>query len=139
MSSELLNQLQSRVLLLDGAMGSKLQLIDLDVENDYLGHENCVDILVKSRPELIETIHLEFLAAGADMVETNTFGANKLVFSEFDEELVGLTREVNLARAFKQRDPSPLIPGFWGLRHLCVKSGCFPLTPPSFGRRDSSL
>ena len=95
MSSELLNQLQSRVLLLDGAMGSRLQLMDLDVDTDYLGHENCVDILVKSRPELIETIHLEFLAAGADMVETDTFGANKLVFSEFGEELVGLTKEVN--------------------------------------------
>lgn len=95
MSSSLLSQLQSRVLLIDGAMGSRIQLLDLDIERDYLGHENCVDLLVKSQPELIQSIHSEFLAAGADMVETDTFGANKLVFAEFDEELVGLTREIN--------------------------------------------
>ena len=95
MSSQLLSQLQRRVLLLDGAMGSAIQVIDLDVQRDYLGHENCVDLLVKSRPELIEKIHTEFLDAGADMVETDTFGANKLVFAEFGEELIPLTRQIN--------------------------------------------
>ena len=95
MSSSFLAQLAHRVLLLDGAMGSTLQEIDLDVERDYLGRENCVDLLVRSRPELIQEIHENFLRAGADAVETNTFGANKLVFGEFDEELVGLTRVIN--------------------------------------------
>ena len=68
-------------------MGSTIQNIDLDIETDYLGHENCVDLLVRSRPELVQQIHEQYLAAGSDAVETNTFGANKLVFSEFGDEL----------------------------------------------------
>jgi 5-methyltetrahydrofolate--homocysteine methyltransferase len=51
-------------------------------------------VLVKvGRP--IQGIHEEFLAQGADVVETDTFGANKLVFAEFDQELVGWTYEIN--------------------------------------------
>ena len=88
-------QLEKRVLLLDGAMGSTIQDIDLDIETDYLGHENCVDLLVRSRPKLVQEIHEGFLLAGSDAVETNTFGANKLVLSEFSDDLVPLTRELN--------------------------------------------
>ena len=95
MASQFADQLEKRVLLFDGAMGSTLQVIDLDIERDYLGHENCVDLLVRSRPELIQKIHEGFLAAGSDVVETNTFGANKLVLSEFSDDLVPLTRELN--------------------------------------------
>ena len=95
MPSLFAEQLKKRVLLLDGAMGSTIQDIDLDIERDYLGHENCVDLLVRSRPQLVQEIHEGFLAAGSDVVETNTFGANKLVLSEFGDELVPLTRELN--------------------------------------------
>ncbi|MAJ47545.1 MAG: methionine synthase [Planctomycetes bacterium TMED75] len=95
--------LESRPLLLDGAMGSTIQTIELDIETDYLGHENCVDLLVRSRPELVQQIHEGFLAAGSDAVETNTFGANKLVFSEFGDELVPLTRELNREAALVAR------------------------------------
>ena len=106
MPGQLQRQLQERVLLLDGAMGSTLQMIDLDVEADYLGHENCVDLLVRSRPELIQRIHEDFLAAGSDMVETDTFGANKLVLAEFDEDLVGNGNEEEMAnRMFRRRKP----------------------------------
>ena len=51
MTSTLLRALDRGVLVLDGAMGSALQSMPLDIEKDYLGHENCVDLLVRSRPE----------------------------------------------------------------------------------------
>ena len=85
MPSAFLNLLGRRVLLLDGAMGSTLQSMPLTVEGDYLGRENCVDVLVRSRPELIQQIHESYLEAGADAVETDTFGANPLVLAEFDD------------------------------------------------------
>ncbi|MEC9374655.1 MAG: methionine synthase, partial [Planctomycetota bacterium] len=88
---------QSRVLFIDGAMGTSIHNCDCDLERDYLGKENCTEILVQTRPEVIQGIHEEFLEAGADMVETDTFGANKLVFAEFD--LVEQTRELNRVAA----------------------------------------
>lgn len=99
MPSQLHTHIDRSILLLDGAMGTALQGIDLDVDRDYLGRENCVDVLVRSRPELIESIHDSFLAAGSDAVETNTFGANPLVFGEFDEELVSWSRAINCEAA----------------------------------------
>ncbi len=80
-------------------MGSTLQSMPLDIEADYLGHENCVDLLVRSRPELIQSIHESFLEAGADAVETNTFGANPLVLSEFDDALAADARALNAQAA----------------------------------------
>ena len=77
-----------RVLILDGAMGTSIFSRDLSVEGDYCGCENCTDILVRTRPDVIQEIHESFLAAGADCVETDSFGANKLVLGEF-----GLTHE----------------------------------------------
>ena len=103
MPSQFQQHLERRVLLFDGAMGSTIQNIELDIEADYLGHENCVDLLVRSRPELVQQIHEGFLAAGSDVIETNTFGANKLVFSEFSDELVPLTRELNREAALVAR------------------------------------
>ncbi|MDP7029156.1 MAG: methionine synthase [Phycisphaerales bacterium] len=95
MPPHLLDGLARRPLVLDGAMGSTLQGIDLDEARDYLGHENCVDLLVRSRPELIQSIHEQYLAAGCDAVETNTFGANRLVLAEFDPELAEWTVDLN--------------------------------------------
>ncbi len=86
-------QLENRVLFLDGAMGTSIHKYDLDLEKDYLDKENCTEILVQTRPEVIQQIHESFLTVGADAVETDTFGANKLVFAEFD--LVEQTRELN--------------------------------------------
>ena len=84
-------------------MGSTLQTIELEIEKDYLGRENCVDLLVRSRPELVQSIHEGFLEAGSDAIETNTFGANKLVFGEFDDELIGWTRDINREAALVAR------------------------------------
>ncbi len=84
MSSRFLSELHRRVLVLDGAMGTSIYSKNLSVEHDYCGCENCTDILVKTRPDVIQEIHESFLAVGADAVETDTFGSNKLVLAEFN-------------------------------------------------------
>ena len=117
MPIRLLDVLAQRSLVLDGAMGSTLQEIDLDVERDYLGHENCVDLLVRSRPELIQSIHESYLAVGCDAVETDTFGANRLVLSEFDPALAEWTYDLNreAAEIARAACDAPLHPN--GHRH----------------------
>nr|WP_294522160.1 methionine synthase [uncultured Rhodopila sp.] len=80
----LLDALRDRVLLCDGGMGSRVQALTLDVEKDYWGRENCTDVLVLSRPDMVREIHRGYFAAGADMVETNTFGASPVTLAEFD-------------------------------------------------------
>jgi 5-methyltetrahydrofolate--homocysteine methyltransferase len=84
MPSRFLSELARRVLVFDGAMGTSIHQHDLDLEKDYLGCENCTDLLVKTRPDVIRGIHESFLRVGADVVETDTFGANRLVLAEFD-------------------------------------------------------
>jgi 5-methyltetrahydrofolate--homocysteine methyltransferase len=80
----LLDALRDTVLLCDGGMGSRVQALTLDVERDFWGRENCTDVLVLSRPDLVREIHRGYFAAGADMVETNTFGAQRVTLGEFD-------------------------------------------------------
>jgi 5-methyltetrahydrofolate--homocysteine methyltransferase len=80
----LLDALRDRVLLCDGGMGSRVQALTLDVEKDYWGRENCTDVLVLSRPDMVRDIHKGYFAAGADMVETNTFGGSPVTLAEFD-------------------------------------------------------
>lgn len=78
-----LDRLKQRVLLCDGGTGTFIQARDWDIENDFWGLENCSEILTLSRPDFIADIHRQYFAAGADCVETNTFGANKIVLIEF--------------------------------------------------------
>jgi 5-methyltetrahydrofolate--homocysteine methyltransferase len=104
MGSLLFKNVDLKPLVLDGAMGSRLQQEDLSIESDYLGYENCVDLLVRSRPQLIRSIHDSFLAAGSDAVETNTFGANPLVLSEFNEEIASWSRSLCKEAAEIARD-----------------------------------
>ncbi|WP_372501418.1 methionine synthase [Tistrella mobilis] len=82
--SRLLDFLGSNVLLLDGGMGSQLQARDLSVDGDYWGKENCSEILNLSRPDIIRDIHTAYFEAGADAVETNTFGGSPITLGEFD-------------------------------------------------------
>src|SRR5687768_15651854 len=63
-------------------MGSTLQTRTLDLQRDWLGHENISEVLNFSRPDIIQEIHEAFLAVGCDAVETNTFGANQIVMAE---------------------------------------------------------
>src|SRR5271165_4875723 len=80
----LLDALRDRVLLCDGGMGSRVQALTLDVERDYQGRENCTDVLNISRPDVVRDIHRSYFEAGADMVETNTFGGSPITLAEFD-------------------------------------------------------
>jgi 5-methyltetrahydrofolate--homocysteine methyltransferase len=80
----LLDVLCDRVLLCDGGMGSRVQALTLDIERDYWGRENCTDVLCLSRPDLVREIHRGYFEAGADMVETNSFGGSPVTLGEFD-------------------------------------------------------
>ena len=82
----LLDALRDRVLLCDGGMGSRVQVMDLDVERDFWGKENCTDVLVLSRPDVVREIHRGYYEAGADMVLTNTFGGSPVTLGEFELE-----------------------------------------------------
>src|SRR5258706_2979158 len=82
--SKFLDALKQRVLLCDGAMGSRVQALPLDVHTDYLGQENCTEILNRSRPELVREIHESYLAAGSDVIQTNSFGGSPITLAEFD-------------------------------------------------------
>jgi len=84
MRPHLLDYLRDRVLLLDGAIGTRVQAIDLDIDADYDGAENCTDILTRTRPDFVRDIHRSYLAAGADAIETNTFGGSPITLAEFD-------------------------------------------------------
>ncbi len=115
MSNTLLSQMEKRVLFMDGAMGTSIHNYDLDIDRDYLGCENCTDVLVKSRPDVIQEIHESFLAVGCDAVETDTFGSNKLVLAEFG--LTDQTFELNklaceVARAACDKFSTPDRPRF---------------------------
>jgi len=90
--SRFIQTARRRVLVLDGAMGTTIHQRDLPLSN-YNDLENCTEILVLTRPDVVLDIHRSFLAVGCDAVSTNTFGANKLVFSEFG--IADKTREIN--------------------------------------------
>ncbi|MCC6660404.1 MAG: methionine synthase [Phycisphaerales bacterium] len=100
--SRFLDELSRRVLVFDGAMGTSIHTHDLTVEGDYAGCENCTDILVRTRPDVIRSIHESFLAAGADAVETDTFGASRLVLAEFG--IAREARELNVRAARVARE-----------------------------------
>ncbi|MEV4617626.1 methionine synthase [Asanoa sp. NPDC049573] len=75
MSNSFLDALADRVLIADGAMGTMLQAADLTLD-DFEGHEGCNEVLNATRPDVVGEVHDAYFAAGADCVETNTFGAN---------------------------------------------------------------
>jgi 5-methyltetrahydrofolate--homocysteine methyltransferase len=96
---------RERILILDGAMGSMLQDYRLD-EAGYRGArfedwphplKGNNDLLNLSQPQIVEEIHAKYFAAGADMVETNTFNAQTVSMADYGME--SLVRELNLAGA----------------------------------------
>ncbi|MBE1237168.1 methionine synthase [Phaeovibrio sulfidiphilus] len=91
--STFLEHLSQRVLLCDGGMGSLIQAMDLSVEEDFMGRENCTEALSLTRPDVIRSLHERYFEAGADCVETNTFGGSRLTLEEFD--LGDRVREIN--------------------------------------------
>ena len=109
-STERLHALfRERIVILDGAMGTMIQAHHLE-EADYRGTEFANhpadvkgnnDLLSITRPALIEEIHASFLAAGADLIETNTFNANRISMADYRME--GEVRRLNLAAATAAR------------------------------------
>ncbi len=81
--SALLTALDERVVISDGAMGTMLQSADL-ILDDFEGYEGCNEILNVTRPEVVQGVHEAYLLAGAEAVETNTFGANLANLGEYD-------------------------------------------------------
>ncbi len=77
--------LAERVLIADGAMGTMLQAADLTLD-DFEGHEGCNEVLNVTRPDVVRAVHEAYFAAGADCVETNTFGANLGALREYGIE-----------------------------------------------------
>ncbi len=90
--------LTRRILVLDGAMGTAIQARNLaDADFGGAALEGCNEHLVLTRPDVIRDIHAAYGAAGADVFETDTFGATPLVLAEYGLE--GKTRELNVAAA----------------------------------------
>ena len=102
--------LQQRIAIIDGAMGTMIQrhrLGEADFRNAELaGHPRDLkgnnDLLVLTRPDVIRGIHEQYLAAGADLIETNTFGATAI--AQEDYGLAHLAREMNVAAARLARE-----------------------------------
>lgn len=84
--SNLIDALSQRVLLCDGGTGSRVQMMDLDVERDYAGKENCTEILCETRPDVVREIHRGYYQAGSDIVLTNSFGGSPITLAEFELE-----------------------------------------------------
>ncbi|MET4164055.1 MULTISPECIES: methionine synthase [Gordonia] len=78
-----LSSMSRRVLIGDGAMGTMLQAADLTLD-DFRGLEGCNEILNDTRPDVLEGIHRAYFEAGADAVETNTFGCNLSNLGDYD-------------------------------------------------------
>src|SRR5205085_5354477 len=97
--------LQQRILVIDGAMGTMIQRYRLN-EADYRGERfkhwhtdvKCNnDLLCITQPEIINAIHKEYLSAGADIIETNTFSSTSIAQSDYDMQ--SLAYELNVAAA----------------------------------------
>lgn len=91
-----IKELEKRVLIFDGAMGTMLQLQKLTAA-DFGGerYSGCNDYLVLSSPQTVSRIHKAYLEAGADVVETDSFRANRLTLADY--ALADKTHEINFA------------------------------------------
>lgn len=107
--------LNQRIVVLDGAMGTMIQGHDFG-EADYRGerfsdHDHDLkganDVLVLTQAEVIRQIHLDYLRAGAEIIETNTFNANSISLADYG--LVHLSREVNVEAARLAREAADIV------------------------------
>jgi 5-methyltetrahydrofolate--homocysteine methyltransferase len=118
--TDFLQTVKERVVVYDGAMGTNIQKRNPTLD-DYWGKENCSEVLVLSRPDIIRDIHADFFRVGCDIVETNTFGGSGIVLGEF--ELRDRVHEINLkaaqlakevARQFSTKDRPRFVAGSMG-------------------------
>jgi 5-methyltetrahydrofolate--homocysteine methyltransferase len=112
-STELTALLARRILVLDGAMGTMIQRYKLGEDEFRGGHDGCLrhhshdlkgdnDLLVLTQPDVIREIHMSYLEAGADIIETNTFGATSI--AQADYALQDRAYAMNLAAAQLARE-----------------------------------
>ncbi|WP_256383557.1 methionine synthase [Photobacterium toruni] len=103
-------RLKQQILIIDGGMGTMIQGYKLD-EQDYRGQrfsdwhadlKGNNDLLVLTQPQLIKDIHFEYLEAGADILETNTFNATTIAMADYDME--SLSAEINFTAAKLARE-----------------------------------
>ncbi|MBI3012592.1 MAG: homocysteine S-methyltransferase family protein, partial [Elusimicrobia bacterium] len=109
-----LEALSKKILVLDGAMGTNIQTQNLKPE-DFEGKDGCNEFLVVTKPEAIEKVHDSFFKAGCDAVETDTFGANRIVLAEYDlqDRTVELNKKAaELARKVAVQYATPEKPRF---------------------------
>src|SRR5438477_10093162 len=108
-AEELERLLRERIVILDGAMGTMIQARGLE-EKDFRGErfkdwghdlKGNNDLLSLTQPEIIQAIHREYLEAGADIIETNTFNSNAISMADYGME--GLAYELNVAGAKNAR------------------------------------
>src|SRR6266566_7749134 len=118
--ADFLQTVRERVVIYDGAMGTNIQTRNPTLD-DYWGKENCSEVLVLSRPDIIRDIHADFFKVGCDVVETNTFGATRIVLGEFG--LQDRTAEINItavklakevAQQFSTKDKPRFVAGSIG-------------------------
>lgn len=121
--STIQKELEKRILVIDGAMGTMIQRYKL-TEEDYRGNrfkdwvldvKGNNDLLSLTRPDIIENIHLQYLEAGADIIETNTFNAQTISLADYKME--ALAYELNVASAqvakkaikkFQEKNPNTI-------------------------------
>ncbi len=149
-TEELRAIMAERILVLDGAMGTMLQSKDLG-PHDFGGPEleGCNEILVRTRPDVILDVHRAYLAAGADLIETDTFGGTPLVLAEYglEDEARALNRRaaelaVEAAREFSTPDKPRFVVGSIGptTRAISVTGGItFSELVSTFGEQARGL
>lgn len=101
--TSLVDALAERVLLCDGAIGSQIQQMGLDLARDFQGAENCTEALNLTRPDLVRALHHGYLEAGADVIQTNSFGGSPVTLGEFDG-LAARAEEINRRAAELARE-----------------------------------
>jgi 5-methyltetrahydrofolate--homocysteine methyltransferase len=89
-----LDEIEERIILFDGAMGTEIQKLKPKPQDFPDNKDGFNDGLVLTRPEWIENIHRNYLEAGSDCIETNTFGSNQIKLQEygFGEKTVSINK-----------------------------------------------
>jgi methionine synthase / methylenetetrahydrofolate reductase(NADPH) len=103
-TSAFVERLRQGYLVADGAMGTLLYARGV-------GFDHCFELLNVEQPDLVRGVHADYVAAGAGLIETNTFGANTLRLAEHG--LADRVAELNLAGARLARAAADAVPGTW--------------------------